>query len=741
MIRFGNSKICSAIEAALIGVGLALWLPTGLGASGPSPHPSGARIAYPVTPHVDHLDEYPGKTMNDPFHWLEDPDSPETKQWVQQENAVTFAYLEGIPTRGRIKERLTQLWNFERYGVPFELGGRFFYTKNSGLQNQNVLYTTTSLDAEPTVLLDPNTFSTDGTVALAGTEVSEDGNLLAYGTSAAGSDWQEWKVRDVRTGKDTSDLVKWVKFSGASWTKDGKGFYYSRYDAPSEGSQLRAVNQFHKVYYHRLGTTQAEDALIYDRPDQKEWNLNGAVTEDGRYLIITVKRGTDTKNAVFYRDLQTTNSPVVELLKDFDASYDFVGNEGSQFWFLSNKQAPNGRLIALDVTQGDKLQWKEIIPQSEHALKQVTVVNDQFIALYLQHASTHVRIFKLDGAHARDLDLPGMGSAAGFGGLRKDKETFYLFTSFTTPASIYRLDMVTGNSTLFRQPKVDFDPSEYQTTQVFYRSKDNTGIPMFITSKKNLKLDGNNPTYLYGYGGFDISLTPNFSVPNLVFMEMGGVFAVPNLRGGGEYGEPWHQAGVKKHKQNVFDDFIAAAQWLVASNYTRPDKLAIGGGSNGGLLVGACMTQRPELYGAALPAVGVMDMLRFNKFTIGWAWTVEYGSPENAEDFPNLLAYSPYHNLKRGTRYPATLITTADHDDRVVPGHSFKFAAALQEAQGGPAPVLIRIETKAGHGAGKPTSKQIEEAADRWAFLTRALSMTLPARFGGQPVAPPPAKK
>jgi prolyl oligopeptidase len=533
----------------------------------------------------------------------------------------------------------------------------------------------------------------------------------------------EWKVREIETGKDLSDHLKWVKFSGASWTKDGKGFFYSRYDEPNEKTKLEDVNYFQKLFYHRLGTPQSEDILVYERKDQKEWGFSADVTEDGGYLIVSVWQGTDPKNRIFFKDLQKSDAQVVELIPELEAAYSFIGNEGPLFWFRTDLNATRGRVIGIDTLNPDRKNWKELIPQAKETLEGVSLVGDHFIASYLKDARTQIKLFDLKGKFVREVELPGIGTAAGFGGKRKDTETFYAFTGFTTPTTIYRYDLKTGKSTIYRQPKVDFKPGDYETKQVFYKSKDGTRVPMFITHKKGLKLDGNNPTYLYGYGGFSVSLTPAFSIANLVWMEMGGVYAQPNLRGGGEYGEEWHLAGTKSKKQNVFDDFIAAAEWLIANKYTSTPKLAIGGGSNGGLLVGACMTQRPELFGAAVPQVGVMDMLRYQKFTIGWAWVPDYGSSDNPEEFKALYAYSPLHNIKPGTKYPATFITTADHDDRVVPAHSFKFAATLQAAQAGPAPVLIRIETKAGHGAGKPTSKVIEEIADRWGFLVDVLKM------------------
>jgi len=677
---------------------------------------------YPPARKSDQVDDYHGVKVADPYRWLEDLDSEETRAWVEAENKLSFAYLGSIPARTALKDRLTKLWNYEKYDIPFKEGGRYFYTRNSGLQNQAVLYTVTSLDAQPQLVLDPNTLSADGTVAVAGQQVSPDGKLLAYSLSASGSDWQEWKVREVETGKDLSDDLKWVKFSGVSWTRDGKGFFYSGYDEP-KADTLKGINYFQKVYYHKLGSPQSEDVLVYERPDQKDWLFGGSVTEDGKYLIITIFQGTDVKNRVYYKDLTAKDAPVVKLLDDFDAAYTFVGNEGTRFWFQTDLQASRGKVIEIDTTNPERSKWKVIVPEGKEALQTTTFVNNKFILNYLKDAYTQVKIFDTAGKLMNEVPFPAIGYAEGFGGKPTDKETFYSFTGFTTPTTIYRYDMITGKSSIFRQPKVDFNPSDYETKQVFYKSKDGTKVPMFITYKKGLKLDGNNPTFLFGYGGFNISLTPRFSVGNLVWMEMGGVYAQPSLRGGGEYGEEWHQAGMKLKKQNVFDDFIAAAQWLIDNKYTSTRKLAIGGGSNGGLLVGAALTQRPDLFGAALPAVGVMDMLRFQRFTIGWAWVSDYGSSENADVFKALYGYSPLHNIKPGTSYPPTLITTADHDDRVWPGHSFKFAATMQAAQAGSAPILIRIETKAGHGAGKPTSKIIEEVADRWAFLVKTLEM------------------
>ena len=689
--------------------------------------PGAASLVYPKAKTVDQVDDYHGVKVADPYRWLEDTDSADTHAWVEEENKLTFGYLEQIPYRNAIRERMTKLWNFERFTVPQQQGGRYFYQHNNGLQNQNVLLVAESLNAEPRVLLDPNGLSSDGTVALAGTAYTDDGKLLAYGTAASGSDWQEWHVRDVNTGKDLPDLIKWVKFSGASWTKDGKGFYYSRYDEP-KGTALRDTNYFQKLYYHTLGTAQSEDKLIYERPDNKELGFGGQATDDGHYLVIFVWQGTSPKNRLYYKDLTNPDSQVVKLLDDFDAEYRFIDNDGPVFWIRTDLDAPRGRLIAIDTRHPEKANWKTLVEQSADKLEDVSVVDNRFLLGYLKDAKTEVRVHDLSGKFLRNVELPGIGTAAGFGGKRKDKETFYSFTSFISPTTIYRYDPESATSSVFKKPKVDFDASKYETKQVFYNSKDGTRVPMFLTYKKGLKLDGQNPTLLYAYGGFDISLTPGFSIPTVVWLEMGGIYAQPNLRGGGEYGEDWHLAGTKAKKQNVFDDFIAAAEWLIANKYTSTPKLAIRGGSNGGLLIGAMLTQRPDLFGATLPLVGVMDMLRFQKFTIGWAWTSDFGSSESAEDFKWLYAYSPLHNLKPGTKYPPTMIATADHDDRVVPGHSFKFAAAMQADQAGTAPVLIRVETKAGHGAGKPISKIIDQTADEWSFVAYNLGMNVELR-------------
>lgn len=692
----------------------------------------GTPLSYPVAKKVDQTDDYHGTRIADPYRWLEDANSAETKAWVDAENKVTQTWLAQIPQREAIRQRLTQLWNYERYSVPFKEGGRYFFSRNDGLQNQAVLYTMKSLSDTPRLLLDPNTLAADGTVALAGMAVSPDGKLLAYSTAASGSDWNEIRVRDVDTGKDLDDHIQWVKFSSTAWTRDGKGFFYSRYDEPKEATKLADVNYFQKLYYHKLGTPQSADVLVYDRPDQKEWGFGATTTDDGRYLLITATKGTAPKYRIFYKDLSKPDSKVTPLIDNFEAGYDFIDNVGSVFYFATDRKAPRKRIVAIDVNKPQEANWKTVVPESQQTLVSSHMVNKQLINEYLADARSVVKLTDLKGKQVREIALPGIGSVNGFGGKQGDTETFFSFTGFTTPTTIYRVDMKTGASTVFRQPKVAFDPADYETRQQFYTSRDGTRVPMFIVSKKGLKLDGSNPTYLYGYGGFNISMTPGFSPANLAWMEMGGVYVVANLRGGGEYGEAWHEAGTRLKKQNVFDDFIGAAEWLVNNKVTSPSKLAIGGGSNGGLLVGAAMTQRPDLFGAAIPMVGVMDMLRFHKFTIGWAWTSDYGSSENPEEFKALVKYSPLHNLKPGTCYPATMITTADHDDRVVPAHSFKFAATAQADQAGANPIIIRIDTKAGHGAGKPTSKQIEEVADRWGFLSKALKMNeAPAVAGG----------
>jgi prolyl oligopeptidase len=687
-------------------------------------------LTYPSTKRVDHVDEYHGVQVPDPYRWLEKDvrESREVADWVAAENKVTEAYLSAIPERESIKKRLTELWNYEKYSAPFKAGGRYFFTKNDGLQNQSVLYTQDRLDAKPRVLLDPNKWSKDGTISIAGMSVSDDGRYLAYGKSESGSDWVTWYILDVATAKTLPDQLKWTKFTSADWTPDSRGFFYSRYAPPKKGETYQGLVFNPKLSYHRVGTAQADDIIVYRRPDHPDWGFQTDVTEDGRYLIITIWKGTDNRYRVTYRDLGEPLAMPVDLIETFDNNYRFVGNEGPVFFFRTDLEAPRGRVIAIDTRKPARKDWKEIIPQVRENLTSVHIVGNLFVATYLKDAHTQVKMFDLAGTIIREVEFPTLGTASGFGGRRTDTETFYSFSSFATPPSIYRYDLITGKSTLLRQAKVKFNPDDYEVKQVFYPSKDGTRIPMFICHRKGVKVNGKTPTLLYGYGGFNISLTPAFSISRLQWMEMGGIFALANIRGGGEYGKDWHQAAVKLKRPVAYDDFIAAGEWLIANKYTSAKKLAIQGGSNGGLLVGACMTKRPDLYGACLPAVGVMDMLRFHKFSAGRYWVDDYGSSDNPEEFKVLYSYSPYHNLKKGTHYPATLVTTADTDDRVVPSHSFKFIAMLQYCQGGDAPVLARIETRAGHGAGRPTSQIIEEVADQWAFLVKNLGMKIQAR-------------
>ncbi|MCA9087523.1 MAG: S9 family peptidase [Planctomycetaceae bacterium] len=696
----------------------------------------------PMTKRVDQVDDFHGTSVADPYRWLEDDVrvNPEVAAWVEAQNRHTFAFLEQIPERKTIAARLTKLWDFEKFGTPFKAGGRYYFYKNNGLQNQYVLYRQDSLDAPPQVLIDPNTWSDDGTVALAGTVFSDDGRYVTYGVQEAGSDWRIWKVLEIETGKVLDDELRWIKFNSPDWTPDGNGFFYARFPEPVEGAEFQNLNVNQKVYYHRLGQPQSDDVLVFHRPDEPEWGYSCSVSEDGRYLIITIHLGTDDRYRVYVKDLSEPYGMPVPVVDNFHQEYSFVGNDGPVLFFKTDLEAPLKRVIAVDLREVRNMPvdpespppHREIIPEQDTTMSDVALVGNAFIVDALRDARSQISLFDLRGKKVRDVELPGIGSASGFGGKRTDTETFYSFSSFATPPSNYRYDILTGESTLLQRAEVDCDPEAYEVKQVFYESNDGTKVPMFLAHKKGLKLDGSNPTLLYGYGGFNIALTPGFSISRLAWMEMGGVFVMANLRGGGEYGERWHKAGTKLNKQNVFDDFIAAAEWLIAEKYTQPSKLAIQGGSNGGLLVGACMTQRPELFGACLPAVGVMDMLRFHRFTAGRYWVDDYGSADNADEFAALFAYSPYHNAKSGTCYPPTLITTADTDDRVVPGHSFKFAAAIQEAQGCDNPILIRIETKAGHGAGKPTSKIIEELTDQWAFLVKTLGVTLPKGFGEQ---------
>ena len=691
-----------------------------------------AALTYPETRRVDQIDVYHGKMVADPYRWLENDvrEDAEVAAWVEAENQVTFGYLKAIPQRQAIVDRLTELWNYERYSTPSKEGGRYYFSKNDGLQNQSVVYMLETLDSEPKVLFDPNMWSEDGTVALGETSFSKDGKYVAYSIADGGSDWRSWRIRDIASGNDLDDKLEWTKWSPAVWGADNAGFYYCRFDAPAAGAAYQQSNLNQKMYYHRVGTPQDDDPLIFSRPEEPKWGFSPyEIGEGSQYMALGIWDAGE-KNLLYYMDLSQPNSEPKELIGGWDASYDFIGNDGPIFYIRTDLDAPNGRVVTVDIREPERANWKTIIPESEDALRGADIVGDFIITSYLHDAASRVRLFTLAGEHVRDVEFPGIGSAGGFDGRRGDTETFYTFTNYTTPPSIYRYDLATGQSTLFQKAKVGIDTDLYEVKQVFYTSKDGTRVPMFITHKKGLVLDGNNPTLLYGYGGFNAAMTPRFSVSSLAWAEMGGVYAVANLRGGGEYGEKWHQAGMKLNKQNVFDDFIAAAEWLIANKYTSAPKLAVQGGSNGGLLVGAVMTQRPDLFGACVPEVGVMDMLRFHKFTAGRYWTDDYGSSDDPEQFKALQAYSPYHNIKDGTKYPPTIVTTADTDDRVVPGHSFKFAAALQHAQAGDAPVIIRIETRAGHGAGTPTGKWIEHVADIWAFLCANLNVTLPAGNG-----------
>ncbi len=683
------------------------------------------QIEYPETRRSDHTDAYHGTAVPDPYRWLEDDvrESAEVKAWVEAQNKATFGYLESLPQREAIRKRLEQLWDYEKVGVYLKEGGRYYYFRNNGLQNQNVLYERASLTADPEILIDPNKWSQDGTIALGALAFSDDGRYLAYAENAAGSDWQTWKVLDVASRKPLNDRLEWVKFSGAEWTHDSKGFFYSRYAKPAEGEAFQKTNLNQKVYYHRVGTPQADDVLVYERPDHPDWGFSASVSSDGRRLVITVWKGTDEKYRVAYKDLTEPLSFPVELIDNFDQEYTFLDADGPVFYFQTDHQAPTRRIIAIDTRKPEQDNWREVVPAAEETLVSSAVVGNAFICQYLKDARSQVKVFDLRGKLVREVELPGIGTALGFDRSRRDTETFYSFSSYAQPPTIYSYDILTGESSEVLTTKVPVDFSQYTTEQVFYESADGARIPMFLTYRKGLERDGSNPTLLYGYGGFNVSVTPSFSTVWMSWLDLGGVLAVANLRGGGEYGEEWHQAGTRTKKQNVFDDFIAAAEWLIENKVTTAKRLAIHGRSNGGLLVGAAMTQRPELFGATLPAVGVMDMLRFHQFTAGRFWVDDYGSADDPLEFEALHAYSPYHSLRKHSDYPPTLITTADTDDRVVPGHSFKFAAELQYRQKGDAPVLIRIETSAGHGAGKPTSKQIEELADQWAFLAEHLGM------------------
>jgi len=677
-------------------------------------------VTYPETTKVDTVTDYFGTLVADPYRWLENDTSTETEAWVIAENAVTDAYLARIPYREQVRLRLEKIWDYPKYGVPFREGNYFFFYKNDGLQNQSVLYIKNGIDGSPEVLLDPNTFSEDGTVALAGISVSRDAQYIAYSLATSGSDWNEIHVMEIEGRKKLPDVLNWVKFSGMSWEKDG--FYYSRYDEPVKGLEYSNKNEYHKVFYHKIGTPQTEDFLIFQDPDYPQRNYGTSVTEDEHFLILYQSEST-SGNALYCKDLTKDNSKFLPLVTDFENDYSVIDNHGDKLLVVTNYEAPKKMLVLMDPNAPEPANWKVVIPEQEDVLGSVELSGDKIVAEYMHKAASKAILFDYEGTQTGEIDLPAVGTLAGFSGKKGENLAFYGFTSFTFPTTIYRYDVPTNQSEVYIKPDLDFNPDDYEVRQVEYPSKDGTIITMFIVHQKDLKMDGNNPTLLYGYGGFNISLTPGFSITRLAFLEQGGVYAVPNLRGGGEYGEEWHKSGTLERKQNVFDDFISAAQYLIDTKYTSSEKLAIMGGSNGGLLVGACMTQRPDLFKVAIPEVGVMDMLRYHKFTIGWAWATDYGTSETEEGFNYLIKYSPLHNIKNGISYPATLVTTADHDDRVVPAHSFKFIARLQAADAGPNPVLVRIETKAGHGGGKPTSKIIDEYGDIWSFMFWNLGM------------------
>jgi len=671
------------------------------------------KLTYPVTKKVDVVDDYFGTKVPDPYRWLEDDNSEETKKWVEEENKVTFAYLEKIPFREKIRQRLTEIYNYPRYSSPFREGEYYFFYKNDGLQNQSVIYIQKGLEGQPEVFIDPNILSPDGTVRIGLVGFSKDNRYVAISRSEAGSDWSEMRVMEIESKKELSDRIQWVKFSGTAW--QGDGFYYSAYDKPEKGKELTARNEFQKVFYHKLGNSQEKDQLIYEDKEHPFREAGVDITEDGKYMFLITSEGT-YGNELYYKDLSAKNREFEPLIKGFEFNNYVIDNVGDKFLVYTNTDAPNYKVILMDPRNPSKDNWQTIIPEKPEVLEGTSAVGGQLFCSYLEDAYSRVYQHDLAGNLIREIEFPALGTAGGFGGKREDKILFYTFTSFTYPPTIYKYDIPSGRSEVFRKTEVKFNPDDYEAKQVFYFSKDKTRIPMFIVHKKGLKLNGKNPTYLYGYGGFNISEQPSFNPSNIILLENGGVYALANLRGGGEYGEKWHRAGMLLNKQNVFDDFIAAAEYLINEKYTSKDKLAIAGGSNGGLLVGACMTQRPDLFKVAVPAVGVMDMLRYHKFTVGQGWAVEYGSSDDEKNFKNLYSYSPLHNIKEGVAYPATLVTTADHDDRVVPAHSFKFAATLQEKHRGKNPVLIRIETRSGHGSSN-ISKAIAELTDKWSYM------------------------
>jgi len=685
-------------------------------------------IDYPKADKGDVVDDYFGTKVPDPYRWLEDPDSPATVAWVKAENVLTAAYMEKLPDRAGFREELTKLLNTQRFTVPNWQGHRYLYRKNEGLQNQSVIYTLQKLGDEPQVLLDPNQLASDGTVAVTSTAVSDDGRLLAYGVAASGSDWNEIRVRDIDGHKDLPDVIKWVKFSGPSWTKDNKGFFYSRFPEPNQAvNQTFAKLAYQKLYYHRLGDAEDQDQMIYERPEDPDLAFDTDVSREGRFLLMQVNKGTEQRDLLYFKDLGDPAAPKIDapfqpIVDKFEADFKVAGLIGNRLFLVTDLDAARYKIVEVDLTNPGRDHWKEIVPQSKDLLEDATLVGGKLVVKYLVDAKNQLLLFDLDGKRESEIGLPALGTVDSLSGNPDRSELFYSFTSFLYPTAIYRYDVSTGQKAVFQKTNVDFDPDRYETKQIFYPSKDGTKIPMFIVCKKGLELNGNNPVYLTAYGGFNISMTPSFAAIYATWIEKGGVFALPNLRGGGEYGREWHEAGIKEHKQNVFDDFIGAAQALIDGKYTNAKKIAIVGGSNGGLLIGAAITQRPDLFGAAVAAVGVLDMLRFQKFTIGWAWQSDYGSSDTKEGFQYLIKYSPLQNIKEGTCYPPTLVSTGDHDDRVVPGHSFKFAATLQAAQGCSNPALIRIETKAGHGSGKPISKVIEEESDILAFMWNAVT-------------------
>ena len=685
------------------------------------------KLRYPDTRRGDRVDTYHGTEVSDPYRWLEADarSSGAVADWIEAQNRVTRTYLDRIKQRGAIRRQLTELWNYERYSVPRQTAGRYFYRKNDGLQNQSVLFLADSYADEGRVLLDPNSWSEDGTIALGSTVVSDNGRYLAYSRKESGSDWSTLYVLDIDSGKQISDTLQWTRWGNIVWNAESTGFFYTRYPEPQKGQQFQALTINPMCFFHRLGTAQHEDQLVYRRPDHPKWSFWLQRSDDNQYLVMSISRSTDPQNQVFMRPVAAPLDEVWRpLIEDFENEFKFIGNEGSQLLFFTDLDAPTKRVVAMDASEPGRENLKEIISASEATLVDVSLLDGKLVASYLRDVVSQIRIFALDGSPLDELELPGVGSAHGFGGRQTDTETFYAFTSYATPTSIYRYDLKTGSNSIIRAPQIEFDPTDYEVRQEFFESKDGTRVPIVVAHRRGLQRDGRRPTLLYGYGGFNVSLSPYFSVTYATWMEMGGIVAVPNLRGGGEYGEPWHEAGKKLNKQNVFDDFIAAAEWLIAQQYTCSEKLAIMGGSNGGLLVGAVMTQRPDLFAACLPAVGVMDMLRYHQFTSGHFWRDEYGTADDPEQFKALLAYSPYHNLRQGCQYPATMVTTADTDDRVVPMHSFKFVAALQHAQAGPAPVLLRLEKRAGHGSGTPIAKRIDLASDRWTFLWENLGMS-----------------